>query len=93
MKIRKDVGLIIKFDDVEYSKEECASLYQQFFELLCEVAKYKYCPKNIGKILADAVFERKKQTSKETRTSETQADGVYLRLLKCNQPVCVSKWV
>lgn len=75
MKIRKDVGLIIKFDDVEYSKEECASLYQQFFELLCEVAKYKYCPKNIGKILADAVFERKKQTSKEVRTSETQADN------------------
>ncbi len=74
MKIRKDVALIIKFDDVEYSKEECASLYQQLFELLCEVAKYKYCPRNIGKVLADAIFERKKQTSKEVRTSETQAD-------------------
>lgn len=74
MKIRKDVGLIIKFDDVEYSKDECASLYQQLFELLCEVAKYKYCPKNIGKVLANTVFERKKQTSREIRTSEPQAD-------------------
>lgn len=64
MKIRKDVGLIIKFDDVEYSKEECASLYQQLFELLCEVAKYKYCPKNIGKVLADAVFEQKSRRLK-----------------------------
>ena len=64
MKIRKDVGLIIKFDDVEYSKEECASLYQQFFELLCEVAKYKYCPKNIGKILADAVLNEKSRRLK-----------------------------
>ena len=74
MKNRKDVGLIIKFDDVEYSKDECASLYQQLFELLCEVAKYKYYPKNIGKILADTVFERKKQTAREIRTSEPQAD-------------------
>lgn len=74
MKNRKDVGLIIKFDDVEYSKDECASLYQQLFELLCEVAKYKYCPKNIGKVLANTVFERKKQTSREIRTSEPQAD-------------------
>lgn len=77
MKIRKDVGLIIKFDDVEYSKEECASLYQQFFELLCEVAKYKYCPKNIGKVLADAVFERKKQISKEVRTLKHKQTTSY----------------
>ena len=64
MKNRKDIGLIIKFDDVEYSKDECASLYQQLFELLCEVAKYKYCPKNIGKVLADTVFERKSRRLK-----------------------------
>lgn len=81
MKIRKDVALIIKFDDVEYSKEECASLYQQLFELLCEVAKYKYCSKNIGKVLVDAVFEQKSKRLKR------------FELLKCKQTTSYSDFV
>ena len=44
MKIRKDVNVIITFDDKEYSEEETAILYQQFFESL---AKNQRC-KNSG---------------------------------------------
>lgn len=36
MKKKKDVGIIIKFDNKEYSKEETIFLYQRFFEILSE---------------------------------------------------------
>ena len=41
MKIRKDVNVIITFDDKEYSEEETAILYQQFFESLAKIKGVK----------------------------------------------------
>ena len=41
MKIRKDVNVIITFDDKEYSEEETAILYQQFFECLAKIKGVK----------------------------------------------------
>ncbi len=69
MKIRKDVNVIITFDDKEYSEEETAILYQQFFESLAKIKGVKI-PKYAGKALVKAL-RAKEKTSKETRTSET----------------------
>ena len=69
MKIRKDVNVIITFDDKEYSEEETAILYQQFFECLAKIKGVKI-PEYAGKALAKAL-RAKSKTSEETRTSET----------------------
>ena len=68
MKIRKDVNVIITFDDKEYSEEETAILYQQFFGSLAKIKGVKI-PKYAGKALAMAL-RAKEKISKETRTSE-----------------------
>lgn len=54
MKRKKEIGLIIKFDDVEYFDEETAILYQQFFELLASIKKVSI-PKNFGKALVELI--------------------------------------
>ena len=72
MKIRKDVNVIITFDDKEYSEEETAILYQQFFECLAKIKGVKI-PKYAGKAFAKAL-RTKEKTSKETRTSESPDD-------------------
>ena len=41
MKIRKDVNVIITFDDKEYSEEKTAIFYQQFFECLAKIKGVK----------------------------------------------------
>lgn len=41
MKIRKDVNVIITFDDKKYSEEETAIFYQQFFECLAKIKGVK----------------------------------------------------
>ena len=69
MKIRKDVNVIITFDDKEYSEEETAMLYQQFFECLAKIKGVKI-PEYTGKALAKTL-RAKSKTSEETRTSET----------------------
>lgn len=68
MKRKKEIGLIIEFDDVEYSDEETAILYQQFFELLASIKKVSI-PENFGKALVESIREHE-NTSKEVRTSE-----------------------
>ncbi len=45
---KKDVGLIIKFDDKEYSYEEAIFLYKRFFEILSGKMNLKI-PENIIK--------------------------------------------
>ena len=72
MKIRKDVNVIITFDDKEYTEEETAILYQQFFESLAKIKGVKI-PEYAGKALAKALIAKEK-ISKETRTSETPDD-------------------
>ena len=68
MKHRKDVNVIITFDDKEYSEEETAILYQQFFESLAKIKGVKI-PEYAGKALANGLRGEEK-TSKETRTSK-----------------------
>ena len=68
MRIKKDVGVIIKFDDKEYSKEETIFYYQRFFEILAEVQGVKIL-KNTGKIIYEGIIEEN-DTHKETRASE-----------------------
>ena len=69
MKIRKDVNVIITFDDKEYSEEETAFLYQQFFESLAKIKGVKI-PEYAGKALAKAL-RAKEKISKEIRTPKT----------------------
>lgn len=69
MKIRRDVSVLITFDDKAYSEEETAILYQQFFESLAKIKGVKI-PEYTGKALAKAL-RAKEKTSKETRTSKT----------------------
>jgi len=57
---KKDVGVIIKFDDKEYSKEEMEYLYQRFFNLLAEAKRIKNPPQFIGKCMVKALYELSK---------------------------------
>lgn len=50
---KKDIGLIIQFDDKEYSKEETIFLYKRFFSILVEARDIK-----ISKELLKTVIER-----------------------------------
>ena len=68
-KKQKDIKVIITFDDKEYSEEETANLYQQFFESLAKIKGVKN-PEYAGKAFAKAL-RCKEKISKETRTSES----------------------
>lgn len=65
----KEIKVIIKFDDKEYSEEETAILYQQFFECLAKIKGVKI-PEYTGKAFAKALRGNHK-TTKETRNSKT----------------------
>ena len=71
-KKQKDIKVIITFDDKEYSEEETAILYQQFFGSLAKIKGVKI-PEYAGKALAKALRVKEK-ISKETRTSENPND-------------------
>ena len=71
-KKQKDIKVIITFDDKEYSEEETAILYQQFFESLAKIKGVKI-PEYAGKALAKAL-RAKEKISKETQTSESPDD-------------------
>ena len=67
MKKKKDVGLIIQFDDKEYSKEETEFLWGKLFLLLAEIQNIKIdseIVKNPTKAMVSEVFK----TAKKTRT-------------------------
>ena len=72
MKIRKDVNVIITFDDKEYSEEETAILYQQFFVSLAKIKGVKIS-EYAGMAFAKAI-RAKEKISKETQTSATPDD-------------------
>ncbi len=69
MKRKKDIGLIIKFDDKEYSEEETVLLYKNLFTLLAEGNNVKIDKKLLEKVVRAIVSDLFK-TPKETRTSE-----------------------
>ena len=69
MKRKKDIGLIVKFDDKEYSEEETVLLYKNLFTLLAEGNNVKIDQKLLEKVVRTIVSGLFK-TPKETRTSE-----------------------
>lgn len=62
------IKFIVTFDDVEYSEEETAILYQQFFECLAKIKGVKI-PECTEKAFAKTLRGNHKAT-KETRTSK-----------------------
>ena len=62
-KKQKDIKVIITFDDKEYSEEETAILYQQFFESLAKI-KGVEIPEYTGKALAKALRAKEKHLKK-----------------------------
>ncbi len=64
---KKDVGLIIQFDDKEYTKEETEFLWERFFLLLAEIINPKIDPKIVKNTTKTIVLEVFK-TPKEIRT-------------------------
>ena len=45
MKNKKDLGVIIQFDDKEYSKEEIEFLWERFIFILAEAQNIDFDPK------------------------------------------------
>ena len=69
MKKKKDIGVIIQFDNKEYSKEETIFLYQRLISILLKAKDIKIDSKiieNTAKELVSKIFK----TSKEVRTFE-----------------------
>ena len=69
MKRKKDIGIIIQFDDKKYSKEETIFLYQRLISILLKAKDIKIDSKiieNTAKELVSKIFK----TSKEVRTFE-----------------------
>ena len=56
MKKKKDIGVIIQFDDKEYSKEKTIFLYQNFFSILAETKNIKI-PKELLKTVIESFLE------------------------------------
>ena len=53
MKNKKDLGVIIQFDDKEYSKEEIEFLWERFIFILAEAQNIDFDPKIIRKLNKD----------------------------------------
>ena len=69
MKKKKDIGVIIQFDNKEYSKEETIFLYQRLISILLKAKDIKIDSKiieNTAKELVSKIFK----TSKEVQISE-----------------------
>jgi len=56
MKKKKDIGVIIQFDDKEYSKEETIFLYQKFFNIIAEARDIKI-PKELLKTVIERILD------------------------------------
>ena len=56
MKKKKDIGIIIQFDNKEYSKEETIFLYQNFFSILAEARDIKI-PKELLKTVIESFLK------------------------------------
>ena len=68
MKNKKDFGVIIKFDDKEYSEEEIEFLWERFISILAEAKNIEIDTKitqNLAKTIVLEVFK----TTKKTRTT------------------------
>ena len=54
--MKKDIGVIIQFDDKEYSKEKTIFLYQNFFSILAEAKNIKI-PKKLLKTVIEHILD------------------------------------
>ena len=65
MKNKKDLGVIIQFDDKEYSKEEIEFLWERFIFILAEAQNIDFDPKitrNLIKTMISEIFKDTKKT-------------------------------
>ena len=67
MKNKKDLGVIIQFDDKEYSKEEIEFLWERFIFILAEAQNIDFDPKITRNLIKTMVLEVFKDT-KEVQT-------------------------
>ena len=68
MKNKKDFGVIIQFDDKEYSEEEIEFLWERFISILADAKNIEIDTKitqNLAKTIVLEVFK----TTKKTRTT------------------------
>ena len=73
MKNKKDLGVIIQFDDKEYSKEEIEFLLERFISIQAEAQNIDFDPKiiqNLIKIMVSEVFKGTKETRTPLNTGE-----------------------
>lgn len=73
MKNKKDLGVIIQFDDKEYSEEEIEFLWGRFITILTEAQNIDFDPKiiqNLIKIMVSEVFKGAKETRTPLNTDE-----------------------
>ena len=68
MKNKKDFGVIIKFDDKEYSEEEIEFLWERFISILAEAKNIEFDTKITQKLVKTIVLEAF-NTTKGTRTT------------------------
>ena len=67
MKNKKDLGVIIQFDEKEYSKEEIEFLWERFIFILAEAQNIDFDPKITQNLIKKIVSEVSKG-AKEIRT-------------------------
>ena len=60
MKMKKDIGLIVEFDDEKYSYEETIFLYQRFFEILAIIGKQKIPENFVKRIFTEKWYDKQK---------------------------------
>ena len=73
MKNKKDFGVIIQFDDKEYSEEEIEFLWERFIFILAEAQNIDFDPKitrNLIKTMVSEVFKDTKETRNSLNTNE-----------------------
>ena len=64
---QKELEVIVRFDDIEYSDEEKAILFQQFFETLASIGKIPF-PPGFGKAFVEAINEKEASKNKSKKT-------------------------
>lgn len=73
MKNKKDLGVIIQFDDKEYSKEEIEFLWERFIFILAEAQNIDFDSKitrNLIKTMISEIFKDTKGTRTPLNTDE-----------------------
>ena len=84
MKNKKDFGVIIQFDDKEYSKEEIEFLWERFISILAEAKNIEIDTKitqNLAKTIVLEVFKTTKETRAASNTDQQRDLNHFLKKL------------